>query len=497
MVSASDTVKHMTRGNEVNVNVPPDRPVKRWTRAYARKLVFSDLVVLLWTFFAAHVFWANRPDWSQSEEPYSLQWVLVSLILISVWHLALTVSDTRDPRVVGAGPYEYKRIVNSTVSTFAFIAFIGYIFQVTAPRSYVLVAVPLGTVLLVLSRWSWRQWLLVSRQNGRMTTSVVAVGSENSMRELIHNLHSAAHTGYRIVGVCPTSPSVWSSIDGIPILGNVSDVVKCTHDIGATVIMVAASDAAYPEMVRRLGWELEGYDIDMIVAPALANIAGPRVHVRPVAGLPLLHVERPAYQGTQRWAKALFDRFGSLALIIAASPIILAAAIAIKASSRGSVFFAQERAGRDGESFRMVKFRTMVKGADKMLGELEIQADAGNEFMFKVKDDPRVTKVGKFLRRYSIDELPQLFNVLRADMSLVGPRPPLQSEVAGYEQDAHRRLLVKPGITGLWQISGRSDLNWEDTVRLDLYYVENWSIVGDLVILWRTARAVLGSRGAY
>lgn len=501
-MTASDTVAPLTMGNNSDTKsllIPPTQilPTKSWTQSYARRLVFSDLAVLVWTFFVAHVVVANRPQFVNSDAPYSLSWILVSVTAVCVWHLALTVADTRDPRVVGAGPSEYKRIINATVSTFAFIAFFGYAFQLSAPRSYVLVALPLGTVLLVLSRWSWRQWLLVNRQNGRMTTSAVAVGSEYSMRELIHNLHAAPHTGYRIVGVCPTSPLAVSSIAGIPVIGGVSEVVGRTLDVGAAVIIVAASDVAHPDMVRRLGWDLEGHDIELIVAPALANIAGPRVHVRPVAGLPLLHVERPAYQGAQRWAKRLFDRVGTLLLIVAVSPIMLAAAVAVKLSSHGPVFYPQERAGRDGESFRMFKFRTMVDKADEMIGDLAGQADAGNEFMFKVKDDPRITTVGRFLRRFSIDELPQLFNVLLGDMSLVGPRPPLQREVVGYHLDARRRLLVRPGITGLWQISGRSDLNWEETVRLDLYYVENWSLVGDLVILWRTARAVLSSQGAY
>ena len=496
-MTASDTVHSDVLQCNSSNRPRQTAPMKPWTQSYARRLVFTDLAVLIWTFLMAHLVVANRPQFVGSEAPYSLSWILVSVTAMCLWHLSLTVADTRDLRVVGAGPSEYKRIVNASVSTFAFLAFLGYAFQVSAPRSYVLVAVPLGTVLLILSRWSWRQWLLVNRQNGRMTTSAVAVGSEYSTRELIHNLHMAPHTGYRIVGVCPTSQLGVSSIEGIPVLGVVGEVVRRTLDVGATVIIVAASDAAHPDMVRRLGWDLEGHDIDLIVAPALANIAGPRVHVRPVAGLPLLHVERPSYQGAQRWAKTLFDRLGTLLLIIAVSPIMLVAAIAVKLSSRGPVFYLQERAGRDGESFRMFKFRTMVDMADEMIGDLAGQADAGNEFMFKVKDDPRITTVGRFLRRFSVDELPQLFNVLRGDMSLVGPRPPLQREVVGYHLDARRRLLVRPGITGLWQISGRSDLNWEETVRLDLYYVENWSLVGDLVILWRTARAVLSSRGAY
>ena len=496
-MTTSDTVKPVARGADGSSPAAGERVARRWTTSYARKLALTDLVVLLWTFFVTHIFVANLPKWVVTKDPYHWPWIFASLGVVAVWFMALTVADTRDPRVIGAGPSEYKRIINATVTTFASLAFVGYMFQRVGPRSYVLLAISLGTVLLLLSRWSWRQWLYVNRQNGRMTTNAVAVGSEFALRELIHNLHSEPNAGYRIIGICPTSLMTSDSIAGIPVLGNVSDVVDSTVASGGSVIIVAASDAAHPDMVRRLGWELEGHEIDLILAPALANIAGPRVHVRPVAGLPLLHVERPAYQGAQRWSKILFDRLGSLILIFFGSLIMIPAAIAVKLTSKGPIIFRQERAGRDGEVFHMLKFRTMVDGADDLISKLDLTPDAGNEFMFKIRDDPRITRVGRFLRRYSIDELPQLFNVMRGDMSLVGPRPPLLREVSGYHVDARRRLLVRPGVTGLWQVSGRSDLDWEETIRLDLYYVENWSMVGDLVILWRTARAVLSSRGAY
>ncbi len=496
-MTTHDTVEPVARGADDADNAGSAAQSGRWTTKYARNLALTDLAVLVWTFFVTHLFVANLPRWAESRDPYHWPWILASCGVIAIWFTALTVTDTRDPRVIGAGPSEYKRIINATVMTFASLAFVGYMFQRVAPRSYVLLAIGLGTVLLMLSRWSWRQWLYVNRQNGRMTTNAVAVGSEFALLELIQNLHSAPYAGYRIVGVCPTSPMASGFLSGIPVLGDVSDVVESTIEAGAIVIIVAASDAAHPDMVRRLGWELEGHDIDLILAPALANIAGPRVHIRPVAGLPLLHVERPAYQSAQRWSKNLFDRLGAAFLIICGSLIMIPAAFAVKVTSRGPIIFRQERAGRDGEVFEMFKFRTMVDGADDLIGQLDLTADAGNDFMFKIKDDPRITKVGKFLRRYSIDELPQLFNVFRGDMSLVGPRPPLLREVSGYHVDARRRLLVRPGVTGLWQVSGRSDLNWEETIRLDLYYVENWSLVGDLVILWRTARAVLSSRGAY
>lgn len=467
----------------------------RWTQAYARRLAFSDLFVLLWTFFVAHVVWANRPSWIGREEPYSQMWVLFSLVLITAWHLSLTAAGTRDARVVGDGQSEYKRVINSTVTLFAFLAFVGYALQIYPPRSYVLVAVPLGLILLVLSRWSWRQWLSVQRQNGAFVSSTLAVGDAAAITHVIGSLNDVSYAGYRINGVCTDHAE--GTIDGIPVYGTVDQAVQIALEHGMDAIIVGASTRANPDLVRRIGWQLEGYDIDLMVAPALANIAGPRVHIRPVAGLPLLHVEPPVYEGAQRWAKLVFDWCGSLVLTVLSAPLLITIAIAIKLTSSGPVFFRQKRVARNGHEFSMIKFRTMRHGADLMLSSLDIETDAGNEVLFKIKDDPRVTRVGRFLRRFSLDELPQLFNVLTGQMSLVGPRPPLPSEVATYDKDVHRRLLVRPGMTGLWQISGRSDLSWEESVRLDLYYVENWSLVTDLVILWRTVRAVWSSHGAY
>jgi exopolysaccharide biosynthesis polyprenyl glycosylphosphotransferase len=235
-----------------------------------------------------------------------------------------------------------------------------------------------------------------------------------------------------------------------------------------------------------------------VVAPSLTDIGGPRIHTRPVAGLPLIHVETPRYEGTKLFAKRMFDIVASSIILLLSSPLLLGIAVAVRFTTPGPVLFTQERVGINGRPFQMLKFRTMVVDAEARLRELqEEDRSVGNQVLFKMKDDPRVTPVGRILRRFSLDELMQLVNVLNGSMSLVGPRPPLAREVKEYERKVHRRFLVKPGITGLWQVSGRSNLSWEDSVRLDLYYVENWSIVGDLVILWKTARAVLAREGAY
>src|SRR5690606_29954901 len=266
----------------------------------------------------------------------------------------------------------------------------------------------------------------------------------------------------------------------------------------ADTVIMAGGHGLSPREVRELSWSLRPDEQHLIMVPNLVDVAGPRIHTRPVAGLPLVHVETPRYVGASRFAKRAFDIAGALLAIVVLSPVLIGAAIAVKVSSRGPLLFTQERIGLRGETFRMIKFRSMVVDAeDRLQHLLDAQRDAGNEVLFKLKNDPRVTPVGRFMRRFSIDELPQLFNVLGGSMSLVGPRPPLAREVDLYDEAARRRLLVRPGLTGLWQVSGRSSLSWEESIRLDLYYVENWSLMGDLVLMWRTLKAVIARDGAY
>jgi exopolysaccharide biosynthesis polyprenyl glycosylphosphotransferase len=282
----------------------------------------------------------------------------------------------------------------------------------------------------------------------------------------------------------------------VPVVGDVDEVRDAVARTGADTVAVASLSDTSPDYLRRLSWTLEGLGIDLVVAPSLTDVAGPRIHVRPLAGLPLLHVDEPELSGVRRVAKSMLDVVGALVGVVLSSPLLLAIAIAIKVEDGGSVFYRQTRVGEGGRLFTMLKLRTMVVGADEQLSSLEELNDSDGA-LFKIRADPRITRTGRMLRRWSLDELPQLVNVLRRDMSLVGPRPPLPSEVAQYTAEAQRRLLVRPGMTGLWQISGRADLTWDDSIRLDLWYVENWSFSQDVVILVKTVRAVLGRRGAY
>jgi exopolysaccharide biosynthesis polyprenyl glycosylphosphotransferase len=336
------------------------------------------------------------------------------------------------------------------------------------------------------------------RERGTAVHRVVVVGTREAVEDVIRQTADAPHAGMLVVGACvpETERPVVVGDREIPTLGAPIDAARCVVEADADTIAIAGGWAMGPEGVRRLAWQLEGSGVDLVVAPSLTNVAGPRITIRPVAGLALLHVDEPEFTGVRRLFKGAMDRVLALLLLLAASPVLGAIAVLVKWHDRGPVFFTQERVGINGRRFRLWKFRSMYVDAEARRAELADRNESDG-VLFKIREDPRVTPIGRFLRRYSLDELPQLFNVLRGDMSLVGPRPPLPSEVEAYGSDVRRRLLVKPGVTGLWQVSGRADLTWEESVRLDLHYVENWSVALDAMILWKTLGAVLAGRGAY
>jgi exopolysaccharide biosynthesis polyprenyl glycosylphosphotransferase len=326
---------------------------------------------------------------------------------------------------------------------------------------------------------------------------VLVVGDRDQVEDLVLQLRREASTGMDVVGVCVAGGAVGvAAVAGIPVVGSFADVSRVSALLNIDAIAVCASPGVTSKALRRLSWELEGTGVDLLVAPALTDVAGPRITMRPLAGLPLIHVDAPELSGVRHVAKSLMDRTLALGGLLMLLPALVVVAVAVRVTSRGPVLFRQERVGKNGETFRMLKFRSMYRDAESRLIDLVHLNEAGGA-LFKIRNDPRVTPVGRFIRKWSLDELPQLWNVVRGDMSLVGPRPPLPAEVARYESDVHRRLLVKPGITGRWQISGRSDLSWEEAVRHDLFYVENWSLAMDLSILFQTVRAVVKGAGAY
>lgn len=439
---------------------------------------------------------------SVGSEGYESIYGWLSAAIAVAWWLMLGAWNSRQSRILGSGADEYKRVAAASLWLFGLIAIFSYVLRIDTARGYVGIALPIGLMGLLLARWLLRQHLSVARQSGRSMSRLMLLGGQSAVVHLAHSLESSKHSGYLPIAAYMPGVPIDGTIEeesGLPILGHKADtqsILKAIRECRADAVAISAGVQLHPQILRHLGWELAARNVGLIMAPALTDIAGPRIHTQQVAGLPLIHVTTPTLEGGQGVAKRLFDLFVSTLLIIVSSPVMLVLAILVKLESRGPALFKQERVGMEGEHFEMLKFRSMVVDAEQRLTELA-QHNDGSGLLFKMKNDPRVTRIGRFIRKFSLDELPQLFNIFAGSMSLVGPRPPLPSEVAAYEHDVRRRLLVKPGLTGLWQVSGRSNLSWQDSVRLDLYYVENWSLAGDLIILLRTFRAVFRGSGAY
>ncbi|MGY4543808.1 exopolysaccharide biosynthesis polyprenyl glycosylphosphotransferase [Arthrobacter sp. UYNi723] len=474
---------------------------RNWRGSYSRRLAITDAFVIIWAVAGAYIIRFGIDKESQTFE-HDYTYGLVSVGLIVGWWCMLSAWSSRESRILGAGADEYKRVAAASLWLFGLVATFSYVFRLDTARGYVGVALPAGLVGLLAARWLLRQHINADRQEGKSMSRLLLLGGESAVAHLASSLGRAKYAGY--LPVAAYTPGAHDGPDfeassGLPILGHRPDTVSILLAIDhcqADAVAVSAGVQLHPQTLRHLGWELASRNVGLIMAPALTDIAGPRIHTQQVAGLPLIHVTTPTLEGGQRVAKRLFDVAGSAVLIVIASPVMAAVALLVKLDGRGPILFRQERVGIEGKHFRMLKFRSMVVDAEEQLAELTHQNE-GSGVLFKIKNDPRITKVGGRLRRYSLDELPQLFNVLSGSMSLVGPRPPLPREVEAYEQDVRRRLLVKPGLTGLWQVSGRSSLSWQDSVRLDLYYVENWSMAGDFIILLRTVRAVFHKTGAY
>lgn len=467
-----------------------------WVRVLSRLVILTDLLVVVICTGITHLLWFGTDQVSVSSPLFGLDYVAFSSGLIVAWMLALAAFDTRDSRILGTDSTEYRRIGNASLVLFGGIGILAAMTQTDVARGYLITAFPLGVALLLASRWLWRRWLHARRLRGEFSFRVLLIGNGAAVRELIDSLASRTDAGYRVVGAIVTDSEASGTVGEIPLYPSSTDVTFQLAQMRPDTVIVGGSDELTSSRINDLSWRLDPGQ-QLVVAPQLLGVAGSRIHTRPVAGLPLIHVETPSYDGVKRFTKRAFDIVGSAALLLVLAPLFVVTGLLIKLTSSGPVFYGQERIGLNGGAFTMLKFRSMVTDADAQLAALLAAQGTDGTPLFKVQNDPRVTRVGRVLRRYSIDELPQLLNVLLGDMSLVGPRPQRDGEVRLYDSRAGRRLVVKPGMSGLWQVSGRSNLSWEDSIRLDLYYVENWSITNDLVILMRTARAVLGADGAY
>ncbi len=490
------TVDVTERALQVNNHIRASVARVGWQSRYALTLYVIDFAVGLCAAMLALVLRFG----SSGVEPFMRDYLLVTFVLPIAWIACLAVNRANEPRHLFVGTEEYARVFRSGLALTAALAIVSFTFDLRLARGYVIIAMPLAIVVDLGARYVFRQMLHRSWARGERLHRVILVGHERAVADMTRRLRRERHHGLGVIGAClPPGVSRNGFAPGLPpIYGTFDGVASAVSRSDADTVVVLSCPEIDGAALRRLAWQLERDDIDLIVASTLVDVAGDRTTIRPVDGLPMLHVEHPRLKGSARLVKAAFDRIGALVLLTLGAPLLaaVAALVMFGPGGRGPAVFRQERVGKDGRPFVLYKFRTMVVNAEARLPGLRDLNDTDGE-LFKMRRDPRVTPVGRWLRRYSLDELPQLLNVLKGDMSLVGPRPPLSREVAGYPADMLRRLVVKPGLTGLWQVSGRSDLSWEESIRLDLTYVENWSLAMDLAILARTVSAVVRSSGAY
>ncbi|HEX3649064.1 MAG TPA: sugar transferase [Pseudonocardiaceae bacterium] len=466
-------------------------PQPGWESRYRWAVIGSDLL--------ATVLAMALVGWLLVPVNGSRIWPAMDLAGLTVLVVTAAIAMNRGwhPSVLGQGAEEFRSLGRGLAAALVVLVLAGLAGGLADMRPWVFAVVPAIAVLAVVQRYQLRRFLHRARKTGRCLLPVLVAGGQDTVLDLINRTQSEAHLGWRVEAACTAGAGRPGGVlGGVPVIGGLPDVAR--HVLRGRYRIVAVTADAYwtPNRLRRLAWDLEGSDTEMVVAPVLMEVAGPRVHVTGVLGMPMLRVAAPVFTGTRRMVKEIVDRVGAALLLLVTLPLLLGIAVAVVVNSRGGVCYPQVRVGRDGREFTILKVRTMVRDAHTLRTRL-LAANDGAGPLFKLRADPRVTRVGAFLRRWSLDELPQLLNVLGGSMSLVGPRPPLPDETARYGPDVRRRLLVKPGLTGLWQVSGRSDLSWEESVRLDLRYVEDWSLALDALILWKTVRAVLSGHGAY
>ncbi|MDR7234337.1 sugar transferase [Agrococcus sp. BE272] len=421
------------------------------------------------------------------------------LATMIAWLVALAAFHSRDSAILGGGATEYRRVAHATGIAFAVLAAAALVAEWPELRLQLLLALPVGLVGLLISRWQWRRWLLARRREGEWASRTIIIGDRDEVAYVLERLGGTRDLAYRVVGAAVTGdPGDPLELDGrpVPVLTSKASIAENAERMGADTVIVAAKPDADPDYLTRVSRQLEGTCAELVLFSRLTDVAGPRISFRPVDGLPLVQVRIPTFEGGRHVLKRALDIVVATCALLAIAVLAVPIAIAIRLDSPGPVLFRQQRVGRDGRTFGMLKFRTMRIDAEQQLEALRAQNEGAGP-LFKLRSDPRVTRVGAVLRKYSLDELPQFWNALKGDMSVVGPRPPLPGEVTAYDGTVMRRLYLKPGITGLWQISGRSDLSWDESVRLDLRYVENWSVMQDLMIMVKTARVMVRPAGAY
>lgn len=481
----------------------------RWRFAFVASLIAIDLAVMLLSLTVSLVINGAAFDAIGDVMPFWLFLILFSLI----WLLCLAFAGTYHRHVMADGYKLYAKIINASLLTIISYCSLAFIFKLALPRTALIIAPVIAFFLDIIARWQMRQALHRHRSKGSCKYRTVVIGSSDGINKALQTMRNCMNWGYEPVAVCPieadpaskdayvvTSYTPDANIEGsskLKVIPFNSAFPRICESLGVQEVYVADVLPRDSEMLHGLSLAVESLGMELALAVSLADVSGHRLYLRNTTEQPVLLASLPQYTGAANVIKRLLDIIGSLCALIISSPILLGVAIAIKLDDGGPVFFSQTRIGLHGKPFKMYKFRSMVTNAEELKKKLAEETGQEDRFIFKMKDDPRITKVGHFIRKTSLDEFPQFYNVLKGDMSLVGPRPALPEEVARYGSLYSARLLVKPGITGPWQVSGRSDLSQEQSEYLDVSYIENWSIAGDLAILAKTVMVIFTGRGSY
>jgi exopolysaccharide biosynthesis polyprenyl glycosylphosphotransferase len=480
----------------------PWRSWRSWRSWYFLGLVVADASAAVLAFGFCYLVRPSAERYGLDLFDWRTDYKVLGLFLLGVWLFALMLAGSYRSQYPGEGLREYRVPVVTALRLMALVAIASFAVHAPVSRLLVVVFFPSLVVACLFTRWLMRQLVSRLRGQGYGLNRLILAGDEGSVVKFAEHLFRDPSHGYRVVGVCLPGASeragreVRTPHGAYPVLGSPSRLVDAAQRLSVDSVAVVGTPRFEEATLQQVAWQLEQHDVDLLVAPDVVDLAGPRIKITPVTGMPLLHITEPRISGAGRWLKPLYERVVAVPLVVLASPLLVAAAVAILVDSGRPIFYRQRRIGFGGREFEMLKFRTMVRGAETMLPDL-LSANEHDGPLFKIRNDPRVTRVGRFLRKCSLDELPQLFNAVKGEMVLVGPRPCLPEETRSFGEAARRRFLARPGLTGLWQVSGRSDITWDEAVRLDLYYVENWSPFLDVMILYRTLRVVFGGQGGY
>ena len=480
-----------------------------WRYIYVAALVAVDVLVMLLSLVICFAFNPGAYDTVTRAMPI---WAFL-LAYCVIGLLCLAFAGAYHRHVMAEGYELYTKLINAAIFTIVLASCVAFMLNLQLPRTALIIAPLVGLVCELVARWMMRCLLHHHRRRGECKYTTVIVGSSEGINRTLRLMRRNSALGYMPVAVCPIAPDPRmddayvvtnfvadpdiEGADKLRVLSFGSRFARTIERMGVQEVYIADVLSRDSKLLHAMSLAIESLGIELAISVSLADVSGHRLHLRNSAEQQVLIASLPQYRTTTYVIKRIIDIVLSAVALVISSPIMLGVAIAIKLDDGGPVLFKQTRVGIHGKPFTMYKFRSMVTNAEEIKAKLAAESGQTDRFIFKLKDDPRITKVGKFIRKTSLDEFPQFFNVFKGDMSLVGPRPALPDEVARYGSLYSTRLLVKPGITGPWQVSGRSDLSQEQSEFLDVSYIENWSITGDLAILAKTVMVVFRGTGSY